>query len=72
MKVLSLNYPKQEEDEAKVNKLVYNYKQNQEQEAMNDMNSITVPRIDKTKIASEVAPFSIQYAQLWNRSVRFA
>jgi hypothetical protein len=72
MKVLSLNYPKQEEDEAKVNKLVYNYKQNQEQEAMNDMNSITVPRIDKTKIADEVAPFSIQYAQLWNRSVRFA
>jgi hypothetical protein len=72
MKVLSLNYPKQEEDEAKVNKLVYNYKQSQEQEAMNDMNSITVPRIDKTKIAGEVAPFSIQYAQLWNRSVRFA
>jgi len=72
MKVLSLNYPKQAEDEAKVNKLVNYYKRNQEQEAMNDMNSLTVPRIDMSKIAGEAAPFSIQYAQLWNRSVRFA
>lgn len=46
MKVLALNYPKQQEDEDKVNKLVYHYKQTQEQEAMNEMNSVTVPKLD--------------------------
>lgn len=71
MKALALNYPKQLEDEERINVLVNHYQKQQAQSVLNEMNSCKVPPLDFGLIKSQIAPFSIQYAQLWYRTVRF-
>lgn len=46
MKVLSLNYPKQKEDEIKIENLVSNYNKQQFELVLREMNEFTVPALD--------------------------
>jgi hypothetical protein len=46
MKILSLNYPMQEEDNKKLDLLTSNYKQNQFKQVENEMIEFVVPPLD--------------------------
>lgn len=59
MKVLSLNYPKGEDDEAKIEMLVSNYTKVQADAVVQEMNEFTVPQIDFAQVKKQEASFAI-------------
>ncbi len=52
--------------------LVSNYKKQHADKVNSEMNEYTVPALDIAKVKKQEAPFSIQWSQLWFRTVVFA
>lgn len=49
MKVLSINYPKQQQDEEKIQNLVSTYQRLQEHSVLQQMSELNAPKLDLTK-----------------------
>jgi hypothetical protein len=61
MRILSINYPKQQEDEDKITKLVTKYEKEQLQSVVDDDTNFPMPELDMSRSGNigQMAPFKV-------------
>lgn len=70
MRCLSINYPKNEEDENKITKLLHEYNKEMKAAVLNDDKNFTMPELDLTRDGNlgQMAPFGLQMKMLHFRN----
>lgn len=70
MRALAINYPKTEEDIAKIDRFVMEYDQKQCKKVNRERDAFTLPALDQNKTVL-LTSFSVQFRELWQRNVVF-
>lgn len=71
MKILSINYPKQKEDEDKLELLITSYKTKMRSKVLILMSKDRCPEFDLLSKTKNEAPICTQFKHLWGRNMTF-